>query len=53
LFDIHDTERRTCFVFTPALLLRFQEFPGSNLGPETGYPEVFVVFLSSSTQMPL
>jgi hypothetical protein len=30
-----------------ALLLRIREVPGSNLGPETGYPDrFFVVFLS-------
>jgi hypothetical protein len=30
------------------LLLRIRVVPGSNLCPETGYPEVFVVFLSPS-----
>jgi hypothetical protein len=35
-----------------ALLLCIRDVPGSNLGPETGYPEVFVVFLSPSRQMP-
>jgi hypothetical protein len=29
-----------------ALLLCIWEVPGSNLGPETGYPQAFLVFLS-------
>jgi hypothetical protein len=33
-------------------LLPIREVPGSNLGPETGYPEVFVVFLIPSRQIP-
>jgi hypothetical protein len=28
------------------LLLRVQEVPGSNIGPETGCPEFFLSFLS-------
>jgi hypothetical protein len=36
-----------------AFLLRIREVPGSNLGPETGYPDrLFVVFLGPFTQMP-
>jgi hypothetical protein len=35
-----------------ALLLYIQEISGSNLNPETGYPDrFFVVFLSPSKQM--
>jgi hypothetical protein len=34
------------------LLLYIREFPGSNLGPETGYSEFFVVFLSPFRQVP-
>jgi hypothetical protein len=30
-----------------ALMVRIREFPGSNLGPETGYPGVFRGFLHS------
>jgi hypothetical protein len=35
-----------------AFLLRIREIPGSNLGPETGCPDWFVVLLSTSSQMP-
>jgi hypothetical protein len=36
-----------------ALLLRIREISGSNLGPETSYPDrFFVVFLRHSRQMP-
>jgi hypothetical protein len=34
------------------LLSRNRKVPGSNLGPETGNPEVFVVLLSPARQMP-
>jgi hypothetical protein len=35
------------------LTLLIREVPGSNLGPETGYPDrFFVFFLSSSRQIP-
>jgi hypothetical protein len=36
------------------LLFHIREVQGSNLGPETGYPdcEFFIVFLSPSMQMP-
>jgi hypothetical protein len=34
------------------LLLYIQEVPGSNLEPETGYPELFLVFPSHFRQMP-
>jgi hypothetical protein len=30
-----------------------REFLGSNLGQETGYPEVFVIFLSPFRLMPV
>jgi hypothetical protein len=34
------------------LLLRIREVPGSNLGPDTGYPDrVFVIFLSLEGKM--
>jgi hypothetical protein len=35
-------------------LLRIREVPGSNLGPETGYPDwsFLVVFLSPSRKIP-
>jgi hypothetical protein len=33
-------------------LLRIREVLGSNLGPETGYPERFVVFLYPSRRTP-
>jgi hypothetical protein len=33
------------------LLLRVRKVPGSILGPKTGYPEFFVVFLSPSKRM--
>jgi hypothetical protein len=35
-----------------ALLLRIREVPASNLGAETGYPEFFVVLLSSYRRIP-
>jgi hypothetical protein len=36
------------------LLLRFREVPGSHLGPEMGYPDMFfMVFLSSYRQIPV
>jgi hypothetical protein len=34
------------------LLLRIREIPGSNIGPEIGYPDVFVVFLSFYRKIP-
>jgi hypothetical protein len=34
------------------LLLRIREVRGSNLGPDSGYPEFIVPFLSPSMQMP-
>jgi hypothetical protein len=34
------------------LLLHKWEVPGSNLGPETNYNEIFMVFLSPSRQLP-
>jgi hypothetical protein len=34
------------------ILLRFREVPGSNIGPETGHPEVCVILLSPYRQMP-
>jgi hypothetical protein len=37
------TERRGRVVNTPA---SYSLVPGSSLGPETGYPEFFVVFLN-------
>jgi hypothetical protein len=33
------------------VVLRIQAVPGSNLAPETGCPEIFSGFLSSSKQM--
>jgi hypothetical protein len=33
------------------LLLRIRKVPVSNLDPETSYPEVFVIFLSTSRKM--
>jgi hypothetical protein len=30
--------------------LHIREIPGSNLGPETGYPDVFVIIFSLSMQ---
>jgi hypothetical protein len=36
-----------------ALRISIQEVSGSNLRPETGYPDrFFVIFISSSRQMP-
>jgi hypothetical protein len=35
-----------------ALLLCIWEIPGSNLGPETGYPDRFFVSISLSRQTP-
>jgi hypothetical protein len=35
------------------VLFHNQEVPGSNLSLETSYPEVFMVFLSLSRQMPV
>lgn len=35
-----------------ALLLRKQEIPDANLGPQNGYSKFFVVFLSLSRQLP-
>jgi hypothetical protein len=35
-----------------ALLLHIQEVPDSNLSPEAGYPDWFVVFLSRCRRMP-
>jgi hypothetical protein len=34
------------------LLLHIREIPGSNLSPDTGYPEVFEVFFFPWRQMP-
>jgi hypothetical protein len=53
----------TCFLeinFTPTVIVEWltligiRKVPGSNLGPETGYPDwgFFVVFLSPSRQIP-
>jgi hypothetical protein len=33
-------------------LTRISEAPGSNLGRDTGYSEIFMVFRSHSKQMP-
>lgn len=35
-----------------ANLLRIRGIPGSNLGPETDYPDLFVGFFSPSMQTP-
>jgi hypothetical protein len=47
--DLHSYSRSQA---NDPLLLRMREVPGSNLGPETGYPywEFFVVYLSPSSK---
>jgi hypothetical protein len=52
LFNFYFKKRETPKVAPACLafLLRIREVPGSNLGTETGYPEDFVVYLSSSRQ---
>jgi hypothetical protein len=38
----------TFYSVTPTLLLHIREVTGTNIGPETGYPEVFVVSLQEN-----
>jgi hypothetical protein len=47
-------EKSFCLIEWLTLLLHIWEILSSNLGPETGYPDLrfFVVFLSPSKQMP-